>query len=348
MITARTVATALMTFCTPAALAESVPFWGARTPVAAVTAPEKLRPGEFTWAGEAVSAGPVVLVVSVSDQRAYVYRNGVSIGVSTVSTGRHGFETPTGVFTILQKDKDHHSSIYNNAAMPYTERLTWNGIALHAGGLPGFPSSHGCIHLPSEFARRLFEASTVGMTVVIADDASAPREVAHPPLLAPVDARTGAPMARIPLRDTDEFRWDPGMAADGPLTLLISTADLRVLVFRGGIEIGRSRLAIRGGPHLGTHAFVLMDGAGRGNDPFLPDRPALRWIAIGIAGHMNDAGAEVDPAAVERLVIPQQFVQRVYPLLQPGTTVMVTDAAVLPTTTGARLDVINADPPPRK
>jgi len=107
-----------------------------------------------------------------------------------VSSGKAGHGTPTGVFVILQKDKDHHSSKYNNAAMPYTQRLTWDGVALHAGGLPGYPSSHGCVHLPSKFAEELFAASPMGMTVVVVDEHSAPGEVAHPPAFSPVDATT--------------------------------------------------------------------------------------------------------------------------------------------------------------
>jgi lipoprotein-anchoring transpeptidase ErfK/SrfK len=99
--------------------------------------------------GEAVTTGPVVMVVSITEQRGYVYRNGILIGATTVSTGRPGHLTPAGVFTVLQKQKEHRSTIYDGAPMTYMERLTWGGIALHAGGLPGHPESHGCIHLPA-------------------------------------------------------------------------------------------------------------------------------------------------------------------------------------------------------
>src|SRR5215831_2485129 len=90
-----------------------VPFWGDRASMPADTDPTTLRPGQFIWDGAAVDAGPIVLVVSLDEQRASVYRNGVRIGVATVSTGRPGHVTPTGVFTILQKDKDHHSKKYD-------------------------------------------------------------------------------------------------------------------------------------------------------------------------------------------------------------------------------------------
>jgi hypothetical protein len=160
------------------------------------TDPAALKPGQFIWDLAATTGGPVVVAVSVEEQRAYVYRNGLRIGVSTVSTGRPGHATPTGVFTVLQKDKDHHSKNYNNAAMPYTERLTWDGVALHAGGLPGYPSSHGCVHLPTQFAERLFEISPMGMTVVIADQHSPDQDLRHPLAIEPVDARTGAELPK--------------------------------------------------------------------------------------------------------------------------------------------------------
>ena len=157
-----------------AARADSVPFWGAKTSVPIDTPLDKLKKGEFLWIGDAVTSGPIVMVVSVTEQRAYVYRNGILIGATTVSTGRPGHVTPTGVFTVLQKQKEHRSTIYDGAPMPYMERLTWGGVALHAGGLPGYPESHGCIHLPSQFARLLFDISPNGMTVVIGAEHPSP------------------------------------------------------------------------------------------------------------------------------------------------------------------------------
>ena len=172
--------------------AAAVPFWGAKQSSPADTAPGALKPGEFVWNPVVAPAGPIVVVVSLTEQRAYVYRNGVEIGFTTVSTGKPGHETPTGVFTILQKDKDHRSSKYNNAPMPYQQRLTWDGVALHAGGLPGYPESHGCVHLPSKFAEELFGSSHMGMTVVVVDTRTAPVDVVHPAALAPVDAEHGS------------------------------------------------------------------------------------------------------------------------------------------------------------
>jgi hypothetical protein len=135
---------------------------------------DQLKPGEFVWlpAAKVDNSAPVMVVVSISDQRAYVYRGGERIAISTVSTGKRGHETPTGVFPILQKEKMHHSSLYDDAPMPFMQRLTWDGVALHAGRIPGHPASHGCVRLPLEFARSLFDVTRSGQTVVVSDDGS--------------------------------------------------------------------------------------------------------------------------------------------------------------------------------
>jgi lipoprotein-anchoring transpeptidase ErfK/SrfK len=132
-----------------------------------------LDPGEFVWQPERSPTGAVEIVVSIPRQVAYVYRGGELIGVTTVSTGRRGHSTPTGSFPILQKRREHYSNLYNNAPMPFMQRLTWDGIALHAGHIPGRPASHGCVRLPLEFARLLFSATSVGTTVHILDSAPA-------------------------------------------------------------------------------------------------------------------------------------------------------------------------------
>ena len=158
--------------------------------------PTDLKPGQFLWHPEISPAGPIVLVVSLDEQRAYVYRNGIAIGLSTISSGKAGHETPTGVFTILQKDKDHKSNLYNSAPMPYMQRLTWDGIALHGGNLPGHPASHGCVRLPQAFAQKLFGETKRGDTVVVADAKSAPMTLAYPAVLAPVNS-TGKALSLI-------------------------------------------------------------------------------------------------------------------------------------------------------
>ena len=148
-------------------------------PLEAEAAPDALEPGEFEllpgWDGP--SAAPVMMLVSLNDQRAYVYRDGQPIAVTTVSTGQPGYDTPTGVFPILQKRKVHHSNRYKDnrgrpAAMPFMQRLTWEGHALHAGRVMPTPASHGCVRLPPKFAEQLFKVTRTGGTVVISEDVS--------------------------------------------------------------------------------------------------------------------------------------------------------------------------------
>jgi lipoprotein-anchoring transpeptidase ErfK/SrfK len=137
------------------------------------TAAAALRPGQYQWNGAAASDGPVRIVVSIPLQRAFVYRGAVLVGVSTVSTGRPGYDTPTGAFTILEKDEDHHSNLYEDAPMPFMLRLTWDGVALHAGAVGAEPSSHGCIRLPAAFAKRLYAMTDLGATVIVTDEEDA-------------------------------------------------------------------------------------------------------------------------------------------------------------------------------
>ena len=149
---------------------------------------EQLKPGQWVWAPKIAPAGPILVYVDLGRQLATVYRNGVRIGVSTISSGRDGYETPTGVFTILEKNKEHISHKFNDAPMPYQERLTWSGVALHAGGLPGYPESHGCVHLPLAFSKILFDAMPMGGTVVIAGGHEDPVKRPAAGVLAPVMA----------------------------------------------------------------------------------------------------------------------------------------------------------------
>jgi hypothetical protein len=126
-----------------------------------------LSPGEFIWRPEIEPHGLLSVVISLPAQRASVYRGSVRIGGSTVSTGKRGYETPAGVFTVVQKEKMHHSNKYDNAPMPYMQRLTWTGLAMHAGRVRTHPSSHGCIRMPLEFSKALFHEPSMGMRVVI-------------------------------------------------------------------------------------------------------------------------------------------------------------------------------------
>ena len=319
--------------------AVAVPFWGARESRPPETAPGDLEPGEFVWNPGVAPAGPIVVLVSLTEQRAYVYRNGVEIGYTTVSSGKSGHETPTGVFVILQKDKDHHSSKYNNASMPFTQRLTWDGVALHAGGLPGYPSSHGCVHLPSVFAEQLFAVSPMGMTVVVVQERSAPGEVVHPPAFAPVDPATGAISVPERLAADESYRLEPDKSPAGPVSIVVSASDQRVLVLRNGVEIGRARISLRDpSAPLGTHAFVMRDAAG-------PGSPYPTWTAIPMPGHYDEAGRALSREAAARMSMPREFSRAIQPLLVPGTTLFVTDAPILSENTHPDITVLSQGGP---
>ena len=321
-------------FLSTAGLAMATPFWGAKAPAPFETPAESLKNGEFTWAPQIAPEGPIAVLVSLDEQRAYTYRNGVLIGKSTVSTGKPGHETPTGVFTTTFKDKDHHSSIYHNAAMPYTQRFTNDGVALHAGGTPGFPESHGCVHLPSEFARLLFQAAPVGMTVMVANGATQPAFVDHPAFLSPITDK-GQLAANRRLFAEEPYRWEPEKSDTGPLSMVVSRYDGRMVVLRNGVEIGRAKVQFTDPEKpVGTYVFVAR----------LPVADKPQWIGVGVVGHMDEANTLPDPDLVKRLFMPHDFVAMVVPHVDTGTTLMVTDAAIMEHTTGKEMAVISSNP----
>jgi hypothetical protein len=136
----------------------------------------RLGPGQYRWAPYADEGSPMTIAIDLTSQRAFVFQGQALVGIAAVSTGRRGHGTPTGAYPILEKARFHRSNIYSNAPMPFMQRLTWGGIALHAGYNPGRPASHGCIRLPYGFARILFQATRVGGTVVV---------MRAPPIAAP-------------------------------------------------------------------------------------------------------------------------------------------------------------------
>ena len=324
----------------------AVPVWGAPKSSPADTLPSALKPGQWIWGARDKSPGPMAVIVSLTEQRAYVYRNGILIAVSTVSTGKKGHETPAGVFTILQKDKDHRSKKYDNAPMPYQERLTWDGISLHAGGLPGYPESHGCVHLPTKFAELLFGATNMGMTVVVAEEGSSPIAVVHPRPILPIDPRTGAETNVPPLEDGVAYRWTPDAAPDGPISMVLSRSDERLFVYRNGVEIGRSRVVFRDPvAKVGTHAYIVADGFMDGDNPELPGTRMPKWITIGIPGHGDEANRPVDVQTVSNIAVPRGFAAEVMPLLKPGVVLLATDARISEETTGGKTEVLDSAPP---
>lgn len=283
-------------------------------------AAERLRPGEYLWAPEIAPEGPVLLVVSLATQRAVLYRNGIPIGISTVSTGRPGYRTPTGVFTVLQRRVEHYSSLYNNAPMPFMQRLTWGGVALHGGDLPGYPASHGCIRLPQAFARLLYGETHLGMTVVVTDHASVPR-------VAPAGELLGSTPATLDrMRGAD--MWRPELAPSGPVSIVVSGADRRVAVLRNGTLIGSAALTIEGAIER-TSAFILnrVDSAGR------------HWLQVALPG--QSAGSPEDLRG--RIEVADAFRREIEAVLEPGATVVVTPDSLIGSGAGRPLTVVEGE-----
>ncbi len=280
----------------------------------------KLKPGDYVWHPEVSPAGPVVVLVSIPDQIMYVYRNGVRIGRSTVSTGKPGKGTPTGVFTVLQKKVDHESSIYKGAKMPHMQRLTWSGIAMHAGNLPGYPASAGCVRMPVDFAAKLYAVTTMGSTVIIADNDSAPSVTTKPGLLfSPHASANGGAV------------WTPEKAPKGPVSIIVSASDGAAYVYRNGTEIGRSPVAGIGrlaGSHVYS-ALSSVDASGRRD-----------WISTASVGGRSPNIQEL----AKRVAIPPDFLANVRALITPGTTLVLTDAPVNPQThSGRGFNILTTD-----
>lgn len=276
---------------------------------------DQLTNGEFNWNPDRSPGGPVILIVSLPDQRVYVYRNGVRIAASSCSTGKLGHRTPTGVFKILQKDKNHHSSTYNNAPMPYMNRLTWSGVALHAGNLPGYPASHGCVRLPKAFAERLFGVTKLGMTVVIADDKSQPEEVTHPGMvLGEYAAREFRAVDTAVM--ASEYSEGHERAPKSS-SAVISSADKSIQVFDNGALAASGKVEIQDPRKpLGERVFTL-DGADDQSD-------VLTWQATDLGASAKATG-EDNASALRRIKADPPPREAVRKRLKFGMTIVTTD-----------------------
>src|SRR5271155_2128067 len=165
------------------------------------------RPTRPTEATAPRNAGePIMAIVSTKSQQVTIYDADGWILRAPVSTGTTGRETPAGVFSVVEKDKDHHSSLYDDAWMPNMLRITWNGIALHGGPLPGYAASHGCVRMPFDFAEKVFDKAPMGMRVIISPNDAEPVEFSSPALFVPNAQALAAMPARAAAstRDADD------------------------------------------------------------------------------------------------------------------------------------------------
>jgi hypothetical protein len=282
----------------------------------------KLKPGEYWWRPDLSPNGPVDVLVSVPLQTMHVYRNGILIGRSSISSGSTGHDTPAGVFTILEKKQTHRSKKYDNAPMPYMQRLTWTGIAMHSGQLPGYAASHGCIRLPYDFSVLLFDATAKGGTVVVGNGKTpTPRLASNPGImLAPKDFSP----AMLRSLAANEYDWHPERSSTGPITIVLSAADKALYVYRNGNPIGRATLEVNGRGRIGTQVFTLLEGTTGKPSQLAPGREALRWMNV------SNEGRPIEPEQMaSRLRFSPEFATKLADEIKPGTTVIVTDQPVV-------------------
>lgn len=288
-----------------------------------------IAPGRSFWLPELSPAGPVVAVVNLYTQHAQIYRNGIAIGYTSVSTGKRGYGTPTGRFQVLEKRRFHRSSTYGNAPMPWMVRLTWSGIAFHSGALPGFPASHGCIRLPASFAPQLFGALSLGDTVAVLNQPAdafttlAPIDPLGRPLLQPEmlaatawwreAAASAAPVSgnlvsASPV-SASLLTGAPASLAAPPLALLASLPQQRLFV----LEAGQVAAAAPLPPGARQQALPLTAAP-------LSWQPPGHWQAPGQSGNAADA-------TLWQTVLPSDaaFSQRLRARITPGSTLVLSD-----------------------
>jgi hypothetical protein len=311
--------------------------------------------------------GPLQVIVSIADQRISVYDDGALLARSAVSTGVPRHPTPLGVFSVIGKKRWHRSNLYSAAPMPYMQRLTWSGIALHAGVLPGYPASHGCIRLKKDFAVRLWQLTRRGTRVIIAPDDVRPVEIAHPRLLAwePKGA-SGAPESRAPIDNAivAASAADPRLTPDGdeqqsaalpapgstgvaprkavPISVFVSRKSMRLFVRQGFTPLFDSPVRIQDPEDaLGTHVFTLMgfqdEGAARRWTVMSMPEKSLRAPEAAKGRKPGNQIVDTTPAvsspdkanaALDRIEIPQDVVERIAERLTPGSSLIVSDHGI--------------------
>jgi len=306
---------------------------------------EKARP-------EDAPKGPLQIIISIADQRVSLFDNGALIARSSVSTGTQGHPTPFGVFSVISKQRWHRSNIYSAAPMPYMQRITWSGIALHAGVVPGHPASHGCIRLKNDFAIRLWHLTKRGTRVIIARDDVQPVDITNPHLFKP-KAVSGSPEFQaaavagksisgslVPNAETPEATslQVPGSAPAGgaakkvvPISIFVSRKLSKLFVRQGFSPLFDVAVKIENPEEpLGTHVFTAMEYQSEG--------AAIRWTVVSIpeefprmsegATKEREAPArQTDKAnaALNHIEIPQDTVERISELLTPASSLIISD-----------------------
>lgn len=294
--------------------------------------------------------GPFEIIVATANQQVSVFGQDGLIERAPISTGMPTHPTPTGVFTVISKAKWHESNIYSAAPMPYMQRITWSGIALHAGPRPGYPASHGCIRLPQDFAVRLFQMTKIGTRVIVTRDATAPVEIAHPKLFVPKSPaeqtaavttnmiKGAAPIAvdTIDGSTTMPVNPTPAVGPPKPVSVFVSRKQRKVFVRRGFEELFDVPIRIEETDlPIGTHIFTAMGLKDGGK--------TMRWTVVSVPSqyrhHAGRSSKHMDPEqlvatpstaskALDRITWPSEAIEQISSLLMVGSSLIISDNAL--------------------
>jgi hypothetical protein len=296
----------------------------------------------------AAAGGPVTIVVSTDSQRLTVYDGESRVAQTPVSTGVPEHPTPHGVFSIIEKQVFHRSNLYSDAPMPFMQRLTWSGVALHEGHVTGRPASHGCVRLPQAFARELFRYTRRGARVIIAREDVTPAPIFGLAQFSPPSAaRAGAGVEVVGLPGEIEQpapqRTDPSrkaarnIVAESPVTALINRKTGKIYVRRAFAPIFEAPITIdEPNRRLGAHLFVA-HAAGFGGE--------MSWSAVSVPGRTREAMLELNPQnrtsgggfgvspvfepsaseALRRIHLAPGPAARLSALLAPGAALIISD-----------------------
>lgn len=325
----------------------AVPLTSPVKPKPAVAARPKPKAGP-TLPNElaAKAQGPLTLVVSLDKQELTLYAGGARIARSRVSSGKAGHGTPTGIYSVIEKDRWHRSNLYDDAPMFYMNRITWSGIALHQGVVPNYPASHGCIRLPESFARQLFGVTRLGTRVIVTRGEAVPAEIAHAALFVPAKPAVPAPAvvaeelqpihpawlktamlgstAQI-IAATEAKLTDPaGDAAgqrkplkSGPVSVFVSRKDGKVYVRKGFQPVLEAPVTFaRADEPIGTHVFTALaidDANG-----------SARWQVVSVPSSAKAQRLDA-AAALDRIGIPEEIRAQISALMSPGASLIVSD-----------------------
>jgi hypothetical protein len=300
---------------------------------------------------EAPPKGPLQIIISIADQKISLFDNGALIARSSVSTGTQGHPTPLGVFSVISKQRWHRSNIYSAAPMPYMQRITWSGIALHAGVVPGHPASHGCIRLKNDLAIRLWHLTKRGTRVIIARDVVQPVAITNPHLFQP-KALSGSPefqAATVAGKSTPVSNavatslQVPSSASAGgapkkmvPISVFVSRKLSKLFVRQGFSPLFDAAVKIESPEEpLGTHVYTAME--------FQSEGAAIRWTVVSIPDEFPRKKEREAPmkqtilsvpspdkanAALNRIEIPQDTVERISELLTPSSSLIISDGGI--------------------